>query len=208
MNAVTLARAILRCYPRAWRERYEPEVSALVTEGRCRVVDLFDLARGCVSEWASDDPTVRLVSRTLDLVATGAFAATAAAVLGLALARLAPTGLGSDEVVTLTALPGLLVLWQIGAERRRAEWDPNCRMLETWRLTRREAVVWRTTIVVGGALGIATSVAGVVLSLPALVALLVFAIAMPSAVVVHQTSVAGFDGRRFPLGLGGPAAGV
>jgi hypothetical protein len=111
---------------------------------------------------------------------------------------LAPTGLDSDAVVTLTALPGVLVLFQIAAERRRAEWDPNCRMLKTWRLTRREAIVWRTTIVVCGAIGIGTSVAGAVFSLPALLALVVLATAMPSAIVAHQTSGSGF---RQPFGV-------
>jgi hypothetical protein len=49
---VRLARAIVRRYPRAWRDRYESELLALVQEVPPRWRDLADLSRGCAVERA------------------------------------------------------------------------------------------------------------------------------------------------------------
>ena len=46
-----LARRILDCYPRGWRERYGEEVRALLDDGRVSWADVIDLWRGCFSEW-------------------------------------------------------------------------------------------------------------------------------------------------------------
>ena len=46
-----LARSIVERYPRGWRDRYGDEVCALLDDGRVTWADVFDLFRGCVSEW-------------------------------------------------------------------------------------------------------------------------------------------------------------
>jgi hypothetical protein len=48
MNAI--ARSIVRCYPRAWRERYEDEVLELIDAGPIRLGDVCGLLRHCISE--------------------------------------------------------------------------------------------------------------------------------------------------------------
>jgi hypothetical protein len=49
---IAIAQALVRGYPRAWRERYADEVQALVEGGTVTLRDLADLARGCVVERA------------------------------------------------------------------------------------------------------------------------------------------------------------
>jgi hypothetical protein len=49
--ALRIARWILQRYPRAWRERYNDEVCALLDDGRGSWADVADLLRGCASEW-------------------------------------------------------------------------------------------------------------------------------------------------------------
>lgn len=46
-----LARAVVRCYPLAWRERYEDEMIALLLAEPVGLMQVLDLARGCVGEW-------------------------------------------------------------------------------------------------------------------------------------------------------------
>lgn len=46
----SLARAIVACYPRAWRERYAQEVLEILDAGSVRLRDVCDLLRGCLSE--------------------------------------------------------------------------------------------------------------------------------------------------------------
>jgi hypothetical protein len=48
MNAI--ARFIVRCYPAAWRERYEDEVLELLGAGRVRLADVCGLLRHCITE--------------------------------------------------------------------------------------------------------------------------------------------------------------
>jgi len=48
MNAI--ARFIVRCYPTAWRERYEDEVLELLGAGRVRLADVCGLLRHCITE--------------------------------------------------------------------------------------------------------------------------------------------------------------
>ena len=74
----TLARAIIRVYPRPWRERYADELLALVETSPPACRDLVDLFRGCVSEWVCD-PSVR---EGLVLVAATTVVAMPAIVLG------------------------------------------------------------------------------------------------------------------------------
>lgn len=50
MDRGKLTRALLRLYPRAWRERYEEELVALIDETRLSVWEALDLARGAVVE--------------------------------------------------------------------------------------------------------------------------------------------------------------
>lgn len=45
-----LARFIVRCYPAAWRERYEDEVLVLLDAGQVRLVDVCGLLRHCITE--------------------------------------------------------------------------------------------------------------------------------------------------------------
>jgi hypothetical protein len=47
----TTARQLIRLYPRAWRERYEEEFSALIEERPASVGDVFDVAFGAVDAW-------------------------------------------------------------------------------------------------------------------------------------------------------------
>lgn len=47
-----VARAIIRRYPRAWRERYEVELLGFIEDTPVRWRDVLDLARGCVVERA------------------------------------------------------------------------------------------------------------------------------------------------------------
>jgi hypothetical protein len=49
-----LAHAIVRCYPLAWRERYEPEVCALIDDSSMRLRDLAELVRGLLTERARE----------------------------------------------------------------------------------------------------------------------------------------------------------
>jgi hypothetical protein len=46
-----LSRWLLRLYPRAWRDRYEDEVIALLDESAVSVRQLWDLASGACVEW-------------------------------------------------------------------------------------------------------------------------------------------------------------
>jgi hypothetical protein len=46
-----LARALVRRYPRAWRERYERELLALFEDAPPTVLHVVDLAFGCLAEW-------------------------------------------------------------------------------------------------------------------------------------------------------------
>jgi hypothetical protein len=45
MNARSIALAIVRRYPKPWRDRYEAEVSALIEDSDVRVCDLGELVR-------------------------------------------------------------------------------------------------------------------------------------------------------------------
>jgi len=51
MSSASRARRLLRLYPRAWRERYEEEVLALVEQTGLTAGHAFDLARGAAREW-------------------------------------------------------------------------------------------------------------------------------------------------------------
>lgn len=183
-----IARALIWCYPRTWRERYGGEVAALLDDTRIGARDVFDLARGCGAEWAGCSVVERLVRRAASVVAAGFLPAGAAVALGFALAGTAPSGFGVDEVITMAMLPGLMAVTQIFNERRRGEWDAQSRMLKPWLLTRRETIVWRVAIALGGATGIACGAGAGVLSTPALAALALGTIAIPSMIVVHHST--------------------
>ena len=51
MIADRLARAVVRRYPRTWRQRYEREVLALFVDAPPTAAHVVDLARGCCAEW-------------------------------------------------------------------------------------------------------------------------------------------------------------
>jgi len=51
--AAQVSRALIRLYPRAWRERYRDELEALLAERGAGWRDVVDLIRGCLSEWVS-----------------------------------------------------------------------------------------------------------------------------------------------------------
>src|SRR5437764_6746210 len=46
-----LSRAIVRLHPRAWRERYDEEVFALIEDSGSTWAHTIDLAFGCANEW-------------------------------------------------------------------------------------------------------------------------------------------------------------
>ena len=56
----SLARAIVRLYPRAWRDRYGPEVLDLISSRRLRMSDVGDLGRGVLDAWLHPQPSARL----------------------------------------------------------------------------------------------------------------------------------------------------
>jgi nitrite reductase/ring-hydroxylating ferredoxin subunit len=57
-----LAHALLRVYPRAWRDRYAAEVGALLAERGVRLADLIDLLRGALDAHVSPQVASRLVA--------------------------------------------------------------------------------------------------------------------------------------------------
>ncbi len=56
----SLARAIVRLYPRAWRDRYGPELLDLIASRRLRMSDIGDLGRGALDAWLHPQPSARL----------------------------------------------------------------------------------------------------------------------------------------------------
>ena len=66
-----LARAIIRAYPRPWRERYASELLDLVESGPPAFGDIVDLVRGCACEWRHDSAlqeAVALIAATTHLL--------------------------------------------------------------------------------------------------------------------------------------------
>lgn len=53
---------LLRLYPRAWRERYGPELRSLLAERTPRAADRFDLVRGAFDPHRGADITPTLAA--------------------------------------------------------------------------------------------------------------------------------------------------
>lgn len=56
-----MARRIVRAYPRAWRERYQDEMLALLESSDVHAAQVIDLARGCLRERARPSEVTRLI---------------------------------------------------------------------------------------------------------------------------------------------------
>jgi hypothetical protein len=69
MRSVRFAHAVVRLYPHAWRLRYEGELRALLQDHPPSLGQLFDLLRGCGSEWSRvlsdpvESPRISLLPR-------------------------------------------------------------------------------------------------------------------------------------------------
>jgi hypothetical protein len=64
-----LARLVVRRYPRAWRERYEDEIVALLQTTPVAAMQVLDLVRGCVGEWRST--AINRLSHSIPVVGRG-----------------------------------------------------------------------------------------------------------------------------------------
>jgi hypothetical protein len=115
----SLARAIVRRYPAAWRERYEDEVLALVDAGAVRPRDVVDLLRGWIRERvlalyepSRHIPAFRLISGLalaafVTVMVVGTLAVAAVPVLCGYLIRLAtgPLPVGTLDAMEWALLP-------------------------------------------------------------------------------------------------------
>ena len=138
----TLARAIIRVYPRPWRERYAGELRDLVETRPPKFGDIVDLVRGCACEWRHD-PALQEAAVLI-----------AATALVSVPAMLTSTWLHGDEGArTSRWLPTaqVVAIWAIQAagfrRRRRYDW---------WRLRfeaasppATESWAWRTVLLMG-----------------------------------------------------------
>lgn len=112
-----LARAIVRQYPAAWRERYEDEVIGLVNEAPVRIRDLADLAHGLIVErWRELLSSSESPRRTeIVLVVFGPLVVLAVVLSGAALGWLLRTALGPWSPAWADAGEWTLVVLLLGS---------------------------------------------------------------------------------------------
>jgi hypothetical protein len=133
MTTRTLALAIVRRYPAAWRERYEAEVRGLIDDASIHFRDLGELLRGLLTERArelltsAENPgrTATILS-LISPVAGGAFILLAW-LSGYAVKSVAGSWSDMTEYVAMFVMFGLMVAtfatWLRGWKRRnRAPW--------------------------------------------------------------------------------------
>jgi hypothetical protein len=118
---ITIARLIVRCYPRSWRERYADEVLAMLEASRPPLSDLADLGADCLGEWVrAGGSSLRhpVPAGAIDLIVTALISVACAFVVratGRALASqlaapLAPeTASDAAQLVVFSCLGAILV---------------------------------------------------------------------------------------------------
>jgi hypothetical protein len=153
-----IALAVVRLYPRQWRERYAFEMRDLLETTPPDWRTVIDLARGCASEWVRDSGPVRLVRTVLALVAAIAAVALPATIISPYVRRLAPAQPWDMAIVFLVSFAFLArhmwVTWSY-AVRHNVDWRRG-RPLPPIKLSSRETLVWRTGLIVATVLAIAS----------------------------------------------------
>jgi hypothetical protein len=154
----TTARALIRLYPRAWRERYGDEMLALIEEKGLGLRDTVDLVLGAcrqhlIAHWGPPTPgtdafALLFILGAYGLAAVMAFAGTCIAMLLVQVRSLPPDlpgwlgGLG-PTIGLFGALRFCLIVWNY---RRIREGQPP---LEWAWVSRREFAIWMTLLFLG-----------------------------------------------------------
>jgi hypothetical protein len=137
MTVRAIALAIVRRYPKPWRDRYEGEVSALIEDSDVRVRDLGELVRGLVTERTrellSDDVRPKRTAAVLNwmpaiFIALLTAAAAGAGLMLRVLANPLPPVAGVT-VLALVNLTGVVVYTLLVLRGRR---NPQARQWPAW----------------------------------------------------------------------------
>lgn len=139
----TLARAIIRAYPRPWRERYADELRALVESEPPACRDVADLVYGCTSEWTRDPA---LQETVVLIVAT-----TIVAMPAMLWSGWLHADEGQRDHARWLATGQVLLIWCM-----QANWFRQKRRYDWWRLrfqggapTVTASWAWRTALLMG-----------------------------------------------------------
>jgi hypothetical protein len=108
-----LSRALVRLYPRAWRERYGDELLGLLADRGADWRDAADLARGCAREWARS-AAAPAPGSLLAAIVPGA-RSLAALIVGTAVLTWLATALGDALHAEVGAVPSIWVPITYGA---------------------------------------------------------------------------------------------
>jgi hypothetical protein len=138
---ITLARAIVRCYPRSWRERYGAELRALLVDVPPRARDLLDLAMGCAGVWLHRTELGEAVEGLGRFVAAMVVLVGPAFLLGRGL-RLAGWSPGSGAAAVASF--GSCAIYGRFAWRNRHAFGGWSRTQAVAPFGARETIVWRT----------------------------------------------------------------
>jgi hypothetical protein len=143
---ITIARLIVRCYPRSWRERYGPEMRALLTDTPPEPRDIVDLLRGCGSAWLFQTELGFEVRVLAGIGAWTAFVAWPASLVGSALRNVGVNTAPWPEGISILLLFALILRQRVLGRRPGspvATTPVPANVIGPGRIPAAEARIWR-----------------------------------------------------------------